>query len=103
MASILRWGALGFGLYWGYSRKSSLTYFVKAREHEREQKHYEDLVEEGKVAFEGAYNREQAAKAAMHGVAAIDSESYRFNAERWINWAIEDMEGDAPAKAPKKK
>ncbi|KAI8846386.1 hypothetical protein BC829DRAFT_398785 [Chytridium lagenaria] len=91
--NFLRWGALAFGVYWGFSKKSSLTYFVKARAEEQERKHYEDLVEEGKVAFEAAYNREQAAKAELAGVAAIDSDSYRFNAERWINWAIADSEG----------
>ncbi|KAJ3104552.1 hypothetical protein HDU97_009064 [Phlyctochytrium planicorne] len=96
--NVLRWGALAFGVYWGYSKKSSLTYFVKAREHEAEKKHYGDLVEEGKVAFEAAYNREQAAKAEKAGVAAIDSDSFRFIPERWINWAIADMEKDEKAK-----
>ncbi|KAJ3214593.1 hypothetical protein HDU67_001458 [Dinochytrium kinnereticum] len=123
----LRWSALLVGVYWGYSRKSSLTHFVKERAEAAERQHYEDLVEEGKVAFEAAYNREQAAKAELAGskldshdiprirssvaiiiigffiliaflVAAIDSDSYRFNAERWINWAIADSEGAAKKK-----
>ncbi|KAJ3113828.1 hypothetical protein HDU96_002870 [Phlyctochytrium bullatum] len=96
--NVLRWGALLFGVYWGYSKKSSLTNFVKAREHEQERKHYEELVEEAKIAFEAAYNREQAEKAELAGVAAIDSDSYRFIADKWVNWAISDLESSTPKK-----
>ncbi|KAJ3406892.1 hypothetical protein HDV05_005698 [Chytridiales sp. JEL 0842] len=93
-----RWGALGVGVWWGYTKKASLTRLVKDRNEEAERHHYEDLVEEGKVAFEAAYNREQAAKAAKAGVPAIDADSFKFNGEKWINWAIADSEASAATK-----
>ncbi|KAJ3334106.1 hypothetical protein HDU76_010228 [Blyttiomyces sp. JEL0837] len=96
-----RWGALAIGVWWGFSKQRSLTRFVKDRNEAIEKRHYEDLVEEGKVAFEAAYNREQAGKAAKHGI-VIDSESYRFSGEKWMNWAIADAESDAPVKKSKK-
>ncbi len=63
----LRWGALTLGLYYGYSRQSSLTLFVQDRQAAREKAAYEQLVAEGKLAFEQQYNNEQAALAAAEG------------------------------------
>ncbi|KAJ1550309.1 hypothetical protein HK405_000919, partial [Cladochytrium tenue] len=86
-----RWTALAIGLWWGYSRQQSLKRYVKDRHETEEEQKYKDLVEEGKVAFEAAYNREQAAKAAKEGV-AIMADSYKFDAEKWLNWATVDYE-----------
>jgi hypothetical protein len=58
---------LAVGVWWGYSKQRSLTRLVKDRNEEAERTHFEELVEEGKVAFEAAYNREQAAKATKAG------------------------------------
>lgn len=61
------------------------------------------MVEEGKVAFEAAYNREQAAKAAKDNI-IIDSDSFRFSGEKWMNWAVADFEAEeAKKKALSKK
>ncbi|KAJ3208280.1 hypothetical protein HDU83_002863 [Entophlyctis luteolus] len=65
--NVARWGALLFGGIYGYSRHRSLTLFVRERNEETEYQNYAALVEEAKVAFEAAYNREQAAKAAPLG------------------------------------
>ncbi|KAI8612439.1 ATP synthase E chain-domain-containing protein [Chytriomyces sp. MP71] len=65
--NIARWGALAVGVFYGYTRQRSLTLHVKEQNEEKEFRHYADLVEEAKVAFEAAYNREQAAKAAPLG------------------------------------
>ncbi|KAJ3124797.1 hypothetical protein HK100_011099 [Physocladia obscura] len=63
--NVARWGALLFGGVYGYTRQKSLSLYVREQNEESEFRAYADLVEEAKVAFEGAYNREQAAKAAV--------------------------------------
>ncbi|TPX63312.1 hypothetical protein CcCBS67573_g08714 [Chytriomyces confervae] len=64
---VARWSALAFGVFYGYSRQRSLTLHVKEQNEEKEFRAYADLVEEAKIAFEAAYNREQAVKAAPYG------------------------------------
>ncbi|TPX42066.1 hypothetical protein SeMB42_g03401 [Synchytrium endobioticum] len=88
----LRFGALGLGLYWGMSRQASLTDYVKKRNHELEKHHHEELVEEGRLAYEQAENRRMAELALKDGVVS-DPDSYRFNAERWLNWTLAYYEG----------
>ncbi|KAJ3083997.1 hypothetical protein HDU99_004212 [Rhizoclosmatium hyalinum] len=66
-ANVARWGALTFGVFYGYTRQLSLTSHVRQVNEDKEFKAYADLVEEAKIAFEAAYNREQAAKAAPLG------------------------------------
>ena len=88
----LRWSALGLGLYWGYSRHNSLTHFVAERTAAKEKTHYEDLVNEAKIAFESQYNKEQGALAKKQGIDSIDANSFKFDAEKWINFAIGQSE-----------
>ncbi|KAI9356205.1 hypothetical protein DFJ73DRAFT_657625 [Zopfochytrium polystomum] len=95
-----RWGALVVGVWWGFTKQQSLTRFVKERNEAEEARHNIQLIEEGKVAFEAAYNREQAAKAAKFGI-VIDSDSYRFDGEKWMSFAVAETEGES-AKVPKK-
>ncbi|KAI8833876.1 ATP synthase E chain-domain-containing protein [Chytriomyces cf. hyalinus JEL632] len=85
--NVARWSALAFGVFYGYSRQRSLTLHVKEQNEENEFRAYADLVEEAKVAFEAAYNREQAVKAAPYGI-VIDSESYKFNGDKWLDFAV---------------
>ncbi|TPX33764.1 hypothetical protein SmJEL517_g03432 [Synchytrium microbalum] len=96
----LRFGALGLGLYWGLSRQGSLTEFVKKR-HEAEHKaHQDELVDEARQAYEHAENRRMSELALKDGVIS-DPDSYRFNAERWLNWTLAYYEGSKTAE-PKK-
>ncbi|KAJ3031839.1 hypothetical protein HDV00_008112 [Rhizophlyctis rosea] len=92
-ANLLRLGALGTGIFWGATKFASLTRFVKEREELRHQQLEDDLIEEGKIAFEAKFNREQAILARRDGVASIDSENYKFDGERYINWLINHTEG----------
>ncbi|KAJ3048399.1 hypothetical protein HK097_010564 [Rhizophlyctis rosea] len=94
-ANLLRIGAFGTGIFYGFSRKATLTQFVKDREHARHEQLEDELIEEGKVAFEAQFNREQAKLAKRDGVASVDSDSYKFDAERYINWLINQTEKDA--------
>eukprot|EP00842_Homolaphlyctis_polyrhiza_P005822 jgi/Hompol1/6240/HPOL_004899-RA len=102
---LLRWGALGFGIWWGWTRYHSLTRFVKDRAELQEKTHYKELVEEAKIAFEAQYNREQAKLAAKAGVGAIDSNSIYFDADKWSTWASaqNDAEESAAKALAKKK
>jgi hypothetical protein len=63
----LRWGCFGFGIYYGWSHKASLTHFVAQRNELQKQSRYEELVEEAKLAFETQYNKEQAVLAKAQG------------------------------------
>ncbi|KAJ3026484.1 UNVERIFIED_CONTAM: hypothetical protein HDU68_005562 [Siphonaria sp. JEL0065] len=85
--NVARWGALIVGGFYGYTRQTSLTLQVAKNNEEKEFRAYSDLVEEAKIAFEAAYNREQAAKAAPLGI-YIDSESYKFNGDKWLDFAV---------------
>ncbi|KAJ3300033.1 hypothetical protein HK104_005029 [Borealophlyctis nickersoniae] len=66
-ANLLRLGALGFGLFYGFTRKHSLTRFVEQRERSREEEEARLLLEEGKVAFKAQCDREEAVLAARDG------------------------------------
>lgn len=50
------------------------------------------MVNEAKIAFEAQYNKEQAALAQQQGVESIDANSFKFDAEKWINFAISQTE-----------
>ncbi|KAI8904977.1 hypothetical protein BC831DRAFT_496207 [Entophlyctis helioformis] len=99
--NFLRFGALGLGVWWGVTRHYSLTGFVKDRAAQQDKARYLELVEEGKIAFEAQYNKEQAVLAAKAGIPAIDSDSLYFDAETWANWAVAEYD-KANAPAPKK-
>ncbi|TPX65578.1 hypothetical protein SpCBS45565_g05094 [Spizellomyces sp. 'palustris'] len=99
-ANLLRLGALGVGVFYGFTHKASLTRFVQQRKEEAFRKHHEELIEEAKVAYEAQVNKEQAVLAKKAGIPTIDSDSYRFDAERYLNFAISQVEKDTPA--PKK-
>jgi hypothetical protein len=86
-------------VYYGFSRDLSLQAFVKTRAEALKKTRYEELVEEAKIAFETQHNREQAILATAEGVASIDANSYKFDAEKWINFALAQSEKDAAAVA----
>jgi hypothetical protein len=50
------------------------------------------LVNEAKIAFESQYNKEQGALAKKQGIDSIDANSFMFDAEKWINFAIAQSE-----------
>ncbi|KAI9009742.1 hypothetical protein BC832DRAFT_591082 [Gaertneriomyces semiglobifer] len=100
-ANLLRLGALGVGVFYGYTHKASLTSFVQRRKEENAKKHHDDLIEEARLAFEAQQNREEAVLAKKAGIPTIDSDSYRFDAERYLNFAIEQTEKSTPAPAKK--
>jgi hypothetical protein len=50
------------------------------------------MVAEAKIAFEAQYNKEQAALAKKEGIESIDANSFKFDAEKWINFAIAQSE-----------
>lgn len=50
------------------------------------------MVNEAKIAFETQYNNEQAALAKQQGVESIDANSFKFDAEKWINFAMSQTE-----------
>ncbi|KAI9352083.1 hypothetical protein BDR26DRAFT_850316 [Obelidium mucronatum] len=85
--NVARWGAFIVGGFYGYTRQTSLTLQVAKNNEEKEFQSYAALVEEAKIAFEAAYNREQAAKAAPLGI-VIDSESYKFSGDKWMDFAL---------------
>jgi hypothetical protein len=77
---------LGLGVWYGFQRYNSLKHHAHHEQHEAQQQLRRELIDEGKVAFEAQFNREQAALAAKEGI-VIDSESYRFSGDKWANWA----------------
>ncbi|KAI8914207.1 hypothetical protein EDD86DRAFT_198708 [Gorgonomyces haynaldii] len=87
-ASLLRYAALGVGAWYGLTHYNNLVRFVKDRKEQQHQQEYLDLIEEGKIAFEAQYNKEQAVLAKKDGIATIDSDHFRYDGERWMNWAI---------------
>ncbi|KAI8825875.1 uncharacterized protein EV422DRAFT_144611 [Fimicolochytrium jonesii] len=100
-ANLLRLGALGAGVFYGYAHKQSLTAFVHKRSEERARLHNLDLVDEAKIAFEAQESRETAARAKKAGLATIDNDSWRYDAERYMNFLLSETEAEAPK--PKKK
>ena len=58
-----------------------------ARNEEQARLHHATLVEEAKVAFEAQDNREMAELAVKAGVESIDSNSYRFDGSKFIDFA----------------
>ncbi|KAJ3215189.1 hypothetical protein HK099_006490 [Clydaea vesicula] len=77
----------GTGVWYGYTRQNSLEKFIVTRKKEEEAQLYEAIREESLVAFEAYKNRLEAEAGEKDGV-TTDSDSYKFNAERWMNWAI---------------
>ncbi|KAJ3010426.1 hypothetical protein HKX48_007404 [Thoreauomyces humboldtii] len=96
-ANLLRFSALGLGAFYGFTHKASLTSFVHTRSEERARLHKLDLIEEGKLAYEAQVNREQSKLAVKAGIPTIDSDSYRFDAERYLNFLISETEKEAAA------
>ncbi|KAI8922391.1 hypothetical protein PhCBS80983_g01486 [Powellomyces hirtus] len=97
-ANLLRFSALGLGVFYGYSHKQSLINYVHTRKEERARLHHNDLIEEAKLAYEAQVNREQAVLAKKAGIPTIDNDSYRFDAERYMNFLISQSEEEAAKK-----
>ncbi|KAJ3183790.1 hypothetical protein HDU87_005906 [Geranomyces variabilis] len=93
-ANLLRLSALGVGVFYGFTHKQSLTSFVHARKEERARVHHNELIDEAKIAYEAQVNRELADVARKNGLATIDNDSYRFDAERYLNFLISQTEGE---------
>jgi hypothetical protein len=49
---LLKFSALGLGVWWGMTRNYTLHSYVKSREEINKEKRYRELVEEGKIAFD---------------------------------------------------
>lgn len=60
---LLKFSALGLGLWYGVTRKYTLESYVKRREEEAKNAKYKDLVEEGKILFEAHQMKELAKEA----------------------------------------
>jgi hypothetical protein len=56
----LRYGALGLGVWYGYTRQNSLELFVHKRKEEESKALNEQLVEEARIAYEAHQNRLEA-------------------------------------------
>ncbi|KAJ3323911.1 hypothetical protein HDV06_000887 [Boothiomyces sp. JEL0866] len=90
--NLLRLGALVFGVSYGFSKQRSLTYYVKDRNEQNSRRKYEDLVEEGKLAFEAQEKKEEAELAKKDGVPCVDFESYKFNDDLYFEWKSKQLE-----------
>ncbi len=60
LGQYLRLGALGLGAWYGLTRQASLERLVHKEKVERDQRLHEDLIEEGRVAYEAWENRKEA-------------------------------------------
>jgi hypothetical protein len=49
---LLKYSALGLGVWWGLTRNYTLHSYVKTRDEANKDKRYRELVEEGKIAFD---------------------------------------------------
>ena len=87
--NLLKFSALGFGVWYGINRHQYLTKFVEERHQQQERQKYEFLVEEGKVAYQAQVMRELAEKAKLDNV-SLDFDSVYFNGEDFINWMAEN-------------
>lgn len=78
--SLLRFAALGAGVYYGFSRYAALS---------KQDHHDHDaplLLEEARIAYQAQRDRQQAEKAKKDGV-IIDSDHYLFSGDKWAEWA----------------
>ncbi|KAJ1567898.1 hypothetical protein HK096_008265, partial [Nowakowskiella sp. JEL0078] len=102
--NVLRFGALAGGLWYGFSKQRSLTHKVAHEKVTAKEANHKKLVEEAKIAFASHNDRKLAAEAAKEGV-VTDSNSYKFNAEKYIDWGLARMEAESAndATANKKK
>ncbi|KXS16897.1 hypothetical protein M427DRAFT_68678 [Gonapodya prolifera JEL478] len=91
----LRWSALAFGAYYGFSKDLSLRAFVKERADNETKREYDLLVEEARVAY-AAWKDKKFADANPGLI--IDSESYRYSPEALIDWAIGGAEKEEQSK-----
>ncbi|KAI8898293.1 hypothetical protein BC833DRAFT_590536 [Globomyces pollinis-pini] len=96
--SFLRWSLLGVGVWYGWNRQNYLTHHVKQRSLDHKRIHYEELVEEAKIAYDTKLQKEQAKIAKRDGLTTIDFNSYKFDGDAWANWAAKTAE-----EPPKKK
>ncbi|KAI9092145.1 hypothetical protein DFS34DRAFT_596762 [Phlyctochytrium arcticum] len=97
-ANILRFGALGLGALYGYTHKASLTKFVEHRHHDQLRLEKEALIEEAKIAYEAAVARENHLKAVKEGIPTLDSDSYRYDADRWLSFTLAQNGEEQPKK-----
>ncbi|KAJ3300082.1 hypothetical protein HK104_004804 [Borealophlyctis nickersoniae] len=98
-ANLLRFGALGFGILYGFTRKHSLTRYVEQRERAREEEEERRLLEEAKIAFKAQCDREESELARRDGVPSTDIDNYKFDAEKYLNWLVAQSEKAPPASA----
>lgn len=91
-ANLLKFSALGFGVWYGAARNYSLHSYVQSREEVTKDKRYRELVEEAKIAFDAHQMEELAVQAKKAHIDSIDPNSYKYNAEVAVNWLIAKMD-----------
>ncbi|KAI9027927.1 hypothetical protein DFJ74DRAFT_661024 [Hyaloraphidium curvatum] len=101
LVNYLRWGALAYGVYYGWGKQKELTAFAKTRAEAEKRKEYELLIEEANIAYQAQKDRELAQAVAP---LIIDPESYRFAPEDWVAYAEKQFgEQEKSAAKPAKK
>ena len=93
----MRYGALGLGFLYAQYRTSFLTNLVHKEEHAKEEALNSQLLAEARIAYEAHLNRIEAEAASTEGI-VTDSESYRYNAEKYMNWSTKYHKLEEPAK-----
>ena len=87
----LRYMALAGGATYGYYRQASLESFVKQRHLISRELEHDSLVEEARVAYNAHLDKQEYIQGQKDGV-VTDSDSYKYNTDKWLDWAIKRTE-----------
>lgn len=86
-ANLLRFTALGVGIFYGAYRYRSLCEYVKQRTERREIEKRIKFADEAKLLYQARLDEKLRIKAEEDGVIA-DMDSIHYDAEKHINWLI---------------
>ncbi|KAK3695274.1 ATP synthase E chain-domain-containing protein [Podospora appendiculata] len=80
-AWVLRWSALGLGIFYGFTHQRSITSAQKAATAQREYQHKQDLINKAKEAYAKSKNPAPASSGGLNQ----DPNDPKFDVEAFVN------------------
>ncbi|KZZ88017.1 ATPase, F0 complex, subunit E, mitochondrial [Ascosphaera apis ARSEF 7405] len=82
--NVLRWSALGAGLFYGFTHQRSLDSQAKAAQAEREYKHKEQLIEQARAEYRKKHPAPVVKDTPSPGGLITDPDDKRFDLEKFL-------------------
>ncbi|KAK3337399.1 ATP synthase E chain-domain-containing protein [Cercophora scortea] len=79
--NVLRWSALGLGIFYGFTHQRSITSAQKAAAAQREYQHKQDLINKAKEAYAKSKNPASASSGGLNQ----DPNDPKFDVEAFVN------------------